>query len=126
MKDAAQNKVVLQSNCTWKAEPPQRPNTGRCLFEICKKSQNTLGIKTTKKKIGTSRANTVEVGAASSWKGEWGWNDFPYSLMRYIDIHIYLYFFFFFLNMFLLLSPPLKSSLVSAAAVPLPTWQSEA
>lgn len=96
MKDAAQNKVVLQSNCTWKAEPPQRPNTGRCLFEICKKSQNTLGIKTTKKKIGTSRANTVEVGAASSWKGEWGWNDFPYSLMRYIDIHIYLYFFFFF------------------------------
>lgn len=45
---AVQNKVVLQSNCTWKAEPVLRATSLHCLFEMCKQLPEYISNKNNK------------------------------------------------------------------------------
>lgn len=47
-RDAAQNKVVLQSNCTWKAELVLGATSLHCLFEMCKQLPEYISNKNNK------------------------------------------------------------------------------
>lgn len=71
-------KVIAPGRQSWRWEPPPCTASLKCASSCL----NTSVIKTTKRKIGTSCANTVEVGAARRWEVEWGWIDFPCLLMR--------------------------------------------